>query len=192
MSSVSFPVTRPTGQALIVANAAGRAQPVSAMAAMGFACVEMDDPYSAMAELARRPLVYRALVLGLAGLYREELDLIRAVKRRYPHIDVWLTQTDGRQATLAEGMRIGADGLLADDGLHRIAMSGSSTETPADWNEASAISPAPALESAGQDQSAATTPETEFEASMGEPVLTADELRALLQEQPSFPPTGDG
>ena len=132
MSGVSLPVTRPTGRALIVGSAAGRAQPVSVMQGLGFGCVEFDDPYAAMVELCRRPLVYRAIILGLTSLYREELYLIDGVKRRYPHVEVWLTQTDGRQAALAEAMRLGADGLLAEDGLHRIALSAASPLSPGD------------------------------------------------------------
>jgi DNA-binding NarL/FixJ family response regulator len=88
---------------------------------LGFGATEADDPYAAMAELCRRPLVYRAVILSLASLYREELSMIPAVKARFPHVEVWLAQTDGRQAALAEGMRLGADGLLAEDGLHRVA-----------------------------------------------------------------------
>ena len=184
MSGVSLPVTRPTGRALVVANPVGRAQPVEAMAALGFECVEADEPYAAMSELARRPLAYRAMVLGLAGLYLEELELIRSVKRRYPHMDIWLTQTDGRQAGLAEAIRLGADGLLAEDGLHRIALAGSAMEpqpTPRGSASASTI--------ASDQSEAATTSasEPEIEPNIGEPVLTADELRALLEEQPSFP-----
>jgi hypothetical protein len=191
MSGVSLPVTRPTGRALVVANPGARAQPVEAMAALGFECVEADEPYAAMLELATRPLAYRAMVLGLAGLYLEELELIRSVKRRYPHMDIWLTQTDGRQAGLAEAIRLGADGLLADDGLHRIALAGSAMEpqpTPRSANAAAPISQAP-QEAASP---AASASEADMETNMGEPVLTADELRALLEEQPSFPAqTGD-
>src|SRR5947208_3201830 len=131
MSGVSLPVTRPSGLALVVANPAGRAQPTHAMSSLGFDCADMDDPYAAMSELCRRPLVYRALVLSLASLYREELQLIPTVKRRFPHVEIWLTQLDGRQGALAEAMRLGADGLLGEDGLHRIAIPPAASPEPA-------------------------------------------------------------
>ncbi len=190
-SGVSLPVTRPIGRALVVGNPGSRSQPLNTLQQIGYGCAEMDDPYAAMTELCRRPLVYRALILSLSALYREELALIPAVKRRFPHIEIWLAQTDGRQAALADGMRLGADGLLAEDGLHRIAvlvappvsslggptnaistqpLPASVTESPAEPNRAT-----DAIEGTG----------------MGEPVLTADELRALLHEQPS-PPIGEG
>src|SRR5580658_10003869 len=123
MSGVSLPVTRPSGPALVVANPSSRPQPIGILQRLGYGCVEADDPYAAMLELCRRPLLYRSLILSLSSLFKEELTLIETVKRRFPQIEIWLTQTDGRQASLAEAMRLGADGLLADDGLHRVAIS---------------------------------------------------------------------
>ena len=73
---------------------------------------------------------------------------------------------------------MGADGLLAEDGLHRTGASLASGQTMPYASPAAPIAP---------DSSVST-----FEESVngGEPVLTADELRALLQEQPSMPPAG--
>src|SRR5258708_17145608 len=98
MSQVSLPVTRPAGRALLVSNPAARADVRETLGRLGYGCAESDDPYTAMAELCRRPLVYRAMILSLSGLYREELSVIAAVKRRYPHVELWLAHTDGRQA----------------------------------------------------------------------------------------------
>jgi hypothetical protein len=53
MSSVSLPVTRPAGQALVVGLAASRDEPAKLLRRQGFHCHEVDDPYGAMAELAR-------------------------------------------------------------------------------------------------------------------------------------------
>lgn len=130
VSGVSLPVSRPIGRALIVANPAGRADVLSAMQRLGYGATELDDPYAAMAELCQRPLAYRAVVLSLAGLYREELNLMPAIKSRFPHIEIWLSHTDGRQGALADAMRLGADGLLAEDGLHRVAISGGGLTPP--------------------------------------------------------------
>ena len=176
MSGVSLPVTRPSGPALVVANPSSRPQPIAILQRLGYSCVETDDPYSAMLELCRRPLLYRSLILSLSSLFKEELAMIESVKRRFPQIEIWLTQTDGRQASLAEAMRAGADGLLADDGLHRVALSPSAE-------------PIVRPMEADTDDSGAQMPDRDL--SVGEPVLTADELRALLQEQPSVPP-GEG
>ncbi len=148
------------------------------MQRLGFQCAELDDPYSAMLELCKRPLVYRALILSLQSLYREELQVIQSVKRRFPHVEIWLSQTDGRQAALAEAMRLGADGLIADDGLHRTAIGAPPNETTD-------------LPSPPPPESAPASP-IEEEVPFGEPVLTAEELRALLQEQPSMPHSDDG
>src|SRR3954471_21198289 len=146
MSQVSLPVTRPAGRALLVSNPAARADVRATLARLGYGCGEADDPYSAMAELCRRPLVYRALILSLASLYREEMALIQAVKRRWPHVDIWLTQTDGRHAALADAMRLGADGLLSEDGLHRTALAGVTADTiyrPSDATAPPSLAPTP-------------------------------------------------
>jgi hypothetical protein len=114
---------------MIVASPQARTRPLQTLTQLGYQCTEIDDPYAAMADLARRPLAYQALILCLASLYREELPLINAVKRRFPHIEIWLSATDTRAAALAESMRLGADGLLADDGLHRAALTQPRPET---------------------------------------------------------------
>lgn len=178
-----MPVTRPVGQALLVGNPASRAPVLGALERLGFGCTESDDPYSAMMELCRRPLVYRAMILSLSSLYREELNIIRAVKRRYPHVEVWLAHTDGRQSSMAEAMRLGADGLIADDGLHRVALPAAG-EPPLSRDEADALAPEPLL----GPMSSPPPSIPDSEPAPGEPILTADELRALLQEQPAIPP----
>jgi hypothetical protein len=182
MSGVSLPVTRPTGRALIIGSPSCRVAPLNTLQRLGFTCAEIDDPYSAMAELCRRPLVYRAIILSLASLYREELPIILSVKRRWPHVDVWLTLTDGRHAALADAMRLGADGLLSEDGLHRTAMSGGEASLGAYDNIAAAASPmtvVPPVDPPGEQHDEDTE-----ELGGNEPILTADELRALLAEQP--------
>ena len=181
MSQVSLPVTRPAGRALLVSNPAARADVRATLARLGYGCGEADDPYAAMAELCRRPLVYRAMILSLSGLYREELSIISAVKRRYPHVEIWLAHTDGRLAALAEAMSLGADGLLDDDGLHRVAMNNLGREMVAAVDGEEVAAPLPPSVSTKADEEKET-----LEAE--EPILSADELKALLQEQPSVPP----
>jgi hypothetical protein len=191
MSGMSLPVQRPAGQALLVAGPGNRAQPLDVLRELGYGTTEADDPYAAMTELCRRPLVYRAVILSLASLYREELSIVASLKERFPHVEVWLTHTDGRQAVLAEAMRLGADGLLADDGLHRIA--GAATEPAA----AALLPPEPfeptttefaAHAAAGVDD---RSDHDDGSHDPNGPVLTAEELRALLHEQPSVPHEDD-
>jgi len=154
------------------------------MQRLGFECAAVTDPYAAMIELCRRPLAYRAVVLSVQGLYREELPIILTIKRRLPHVEIWLTHTDGRQAAMAEAQRMGADGLLADDGLHRTgAVLGQDVVSTPPTDEPAA----PSMETT--DIPNARAADIADDAS-SEPVLTADELRALLQEQPSMPPAG--
>ncbi len=197
MPEISLPVTRPVGRALLVGSPTVRAEPLVLLQRLGFQCAEVDDPYHAMAEICARPLVYRALILSLNSLYREELQLIPTIKRRFPHVEVWLTGTDGRPAAMAESMRLGADGLLAEDGLHRTALAGGAAAMPE-------ISPSLMPQTAQSKPPAQPTPSMpvaqpsivhatphdsndDDDSAMTEPILSAEELRALLQEQPSFP-----
>jgi hypothetical protein len=159
------------------------------MQSLGYTCAEIDDPYAAAAELLKRPLVYRAVVLSLTSLYREELTLINTLKRRLPHLDIWLTHTEGRQAAMAEAVRLGADGLLGEDGaLHRL-LQHSQPHAHAD------AVPAPTIASDAESATQHMVSPVDLDLPSGEPVLSADELRALLQEEPSsssssssFPP----
>ena len=176
-----------------------RSEPLNLLCALGFQCRQAADPYAAMTELARRPRDYDALVLSLHSLYQEEVPLVATVKRQFPHIEIWLTQTDGRAATLAEAMRLGADGLLTEDGLHR-------TAAPRPQEALSSVSPvSPPPRRAPLNLSrpatytsaplASTVPildgysdtDRYHDVQNGEPVLTAEELHALLHEPPATP-----
>jgi DNA-binding NarL/FixJ family response regulator len=184
MSGVSLPVTRPPGRALLVGQPAFRDGPASALQRRGYVCTEVDEPYDAMVHLCRRPLFYSAVILSLNSLYREELSIISSIKRRFSHVDIWLSDTDGRQAALAEAMRFGADGLLSEDGMHRIAGTGSepASATNADFQPHSEDDspPPPASTPMPPQHAEAAQPREKSH----DPLLTAEELRALLQESP--------
>ena len=188
MSAVSLPVNRPLGRALIVAAPGARGDTLRILGQLGYEFQEADDPYSGFVELCRNRLNYTAVILGLSSLYREELSVVAAIKRRLPHLEIWLTHTDGRHAALADAVRQGADGLLAEDGLHRIADS-----SPDEDDSPSQSTSQPVLVDSSTTQGCATESMDDFsgdDGSLGEPVLSSEELRALLQEQPSNPPSG--
>ncbi|HLL90218.1 MAG TPA: hypothetical protein VK324_13035, partial [Tepidisphaeraceae bacterium] len=174
------------GRALLVASPAQRDGTANLLQSLGFACDVADEPYAGMTALCRaKPGTYRAVVLGLGGLYKEELAIIASIRKRLPQVEVWVAQTDGRSGALAEAMRLGADGLVSEDGLHRIAV------TPATPDTAAAPVPAPRAAEVPSPRPAAEAPpvgDDAFADELCEPVLTADELRALLQEQPVLPP----
>ena len=84
-------------------------------------------------------------------------------------------------AAAAEAMRLGADGLLGEEGLHRMAPLPAAREVPP--------IPQPIEEPELEpSETASSEPAAAPEPAAAEPVLTADELRALLQDQPSMPP----
>ncbi len=172
MSGLTVPVTRLAGRAIVVGSAQCRSLPCQVLARMACPLMEVEDPYAAMLELYRRPASYRALVLSLRSIYREELAIIQAAKRRFPTVEIWLAHTDGQAASLAEAMQMGADGLLSEDGLHRFA----APARPAPPQSTVDAPPAdePPAESDPDD------PPTEN----ADPILTAEELKALLEDKP--------
>ena len=176
MSGDTPQTSRSPGRALIVGRPPFRGAPAAALHRRGYSCTEVDEPYEAMVNLCKRPLFYSAIILSLNSLYREELPIIASIRRRFSHVDIWLSDTDGRQAALAEAMRLGANGLFADDGLHRV----------------SGDSATPHIAAAADSDAAESRPPRESgrESGMGleksaDPLLTAEELRALLQETPT-------
>lgn len=173
MSESGSTSSRQNGRALVVGQPAFRGGPTASLHRRGYLCTEVDEPYEAMVYLCKRPLFYSAIVLSLNSLYREELSIIASIKKRFSHIDIWLSDTDGRQAALAEAMRQGADGLFAEDGLHRIA-AGAQPVTSLDGGS----------EGTPGDSSSPNYPPAAAEKS-GDPLLTAEELRALLQNTPN-------
>jgi hypothetical protein len=166
---------------------------MKALLGRGYECIEVDEPYEAMVQLCQRPMFFSAVVFSLNSLYREELSIIGSLKRRFGHIDIWLSDTDGRQAALAEAMRCGADGLVADDGLHRVAAGAAAMPTVAGESEPAPIlqvSPKPpAPEAPKAPPGTVERPISPDKSS--DPLLTAEELRALLQESPGPLPAKD-
>jgi hypothetical protein len=163
------PSTTSAGHALIVGRPAFRTLPAASLTKRGYSCTEVDEPYEAMVHLCKRPLFYSDIVLSLNSLYREELAIIASIRRRFSHVDIWLSDTDGRQAALAEAMRFGADGLFAEESLHRIAP----------------LSSAAPAGGPGSAESARPPKEALLIEKSTDPILTAEELRALLQESPA-------
>ena len=148
------------GLALVVGTPERRRHAVSAVEAGGAIAVQVDDPYIAMAELSRSPAGFSTVVLSLHGVYREELQIIAAIRRRFPHVDVWLTDLDGRSAALAEAMRLGADGLLGEDGLHRLSTRANRETTVASEPTISRVTSAARPQEANGNGHAMGRPET--------------------------------
>jgi hypothetical protein len=203
MSAFSLPVTRPTGRGLLIGRQGSREGCAAAIRRLGFTLEERDDPYSAMAEIARNSASYSAVFVMLGGLFKQEFSIIPAIKTRYGHVEIWLAQTDGRQSAMGEAMQLGADGLLTDEGLHRlVAAEREQAEPPADpapvRSELVQSEPAVAqmtqTKNAPQENSAGQIAAGLSQLNQGgfaEPILTADELRALLQEPPLVVRTAD-
>ncbi len=184
LSASTTNLSKHAGHALVVGSDTCRTLPREVLTTLGYGIDEREDPYAAMLELCRRPLVYRSLVVSLQSLYRDELALLGAVRRRFPHVSIWLTHTDGRQGALAEAMRLGAEAIVAEDGVHALGDPAAAHVPPAiakplqfrpvpsqpvDPHATDEQQPHPS----DAQQAYANCPPTE-------PVLSADELRALL------------
>lgn len=177
-------LSKPAGHALVVGSDTCRTLPREVLSTLGYGIDERDDPYAAMLELCRRPLVYRSMVISLQSLYRDELALIAAVRRRFPHVSVWLTHTDGRGAALAEATRLGAEAIVTDDGVHAFG-DGSTAHVPPPIAKPLQFRPVPSQPVDAQSTDAPPPHTTEAVQQLmncppNEPVLSADELRALL------------
>ena len=146
----------PNGRALAIVPEPDRTLAAQALGRVGYEAVFAADPYAAMLELSGRPLAYRAVLLSLVALYPPELRMIEAIKGRFSHVDVFLADVEGRGAALAQAVRLGADALLDAGRLHRLASS-RATEVPR------------------------RTPPAEPPDGSREAILTAAELRALLE-----------
>lgn len=173
----------PAGHALLICLPSSQEALQKQMNALGFGIANVDNPYAALVELLDRPLVYRSLVISLAAIYREELSVIKTIRVRLPHVDVLLAHTDGRAASMAEAMRMGATGILDAEAVHLLPETAplkTEISTPA-----TAIEPPPTVTSSTNPEHGADEEPNDFD-----PLLTAEELRALLQEQPTLPGHG--
>jgi DNA-binding NarL/FixJ family response regulator len=175
----------PAGHALVVCAEASLPALSGELESLGFRVTLAPDPYAAMAELLERPLVYDAVVLSLPAVYRDELSLIRTLRHRMPHVEVLIAHSDGRHAAMAEALRLGATGLLGEEGIHRL-MQVNASFAPA------AIRPEPAAAAAARNEIAPSASNDRADDPVltddNQPLLTADELRALLADPPTMPP----
>lgn len=166
---------------MIVGGDGCRPQPRQVLQTIGYETEERDDPYSALLELCARPLVYRALVLSLQSLYRDELAIITTVRQRFPHVSVWLAHTDGRAAALVEAMRLGAEALVSMNGVHSLGDDQDHPQ-PARPMTFRPVPPEEDADSAPRHDTNESAAPDHAASRQHEPVLTADELHALLGE----------
>jgi hypothetical protein len=181
-------MTRPTGRSLLIGGPAAGPEPLATLRRLGYTCVEVDDPYSAMAMLAVQPLSFSSIVLSLNTLFKDELQLIAVVKKRFPNIEIWVARFEGRQAVVEEAMRLGADGFLNGDGLYG-RPSRAAPAQPSRPQPPAAQTPRPAAtqpaSAAAADTADALGSSQASDYSFSEPILSADELRALLDDPPT-------
>jgi hypothetical protein len=190
MSAVKFPVSRAAGRALLIGADACRSDPLEQLQAQGFHCDHVEDPFAAIRTLTGQPRIYAALILDLPSLYREELKLITTVKRRWPHMEIWLSHTDGRATALADALSLGADGLLTPEGFKRQASDASLrvTRSAAAADILGLVIAAPSPVQPPQPSPPPPAAEPSYD-NGSEPLLTPEELSALLHHSPELSPS---
>jgi len=184
MSGESLPSALHIQPWLIVGSPACREQPLRAVRQLGIPCAEADDPYAAMLLICQRPNHYAAVVLSLYSLYREELQIIPALTARFRQLPIWLTHSQGRQSACDEAIRLGAKGLLDMNGAHPAAPNHPPVAAPMTSPPIHASIPPP------QPVQSDSAGSTRSNIGMDEPILSAEELRALLEDQPAVTPPG--
>jgi hypothetical protein len=142
------------GRALLIGKRIP-SQDAQLLAAEGLQVELATDPYAAIAELAGRPLVYRALVLPLPQLFPEELALVRVVKKRFPHVQIIASEMPEKMNRTDDLRRFGFDAILAG-----------TLQPFASPTKIEVLIPRTIQKSIGDS----------------EPVLSAEELRALLSD----------
>jgi len=171
MSNLAIPSSLTRGPAIVVGGEGCRAMALGVLSRENIPAFEAESPYPAMAEISRKPGVYKTVILSLQNLFQEELRMIEAIKALHPGIGIWLCHTEGRPSTLAMALRMGADGILAEDGLHRMAPGAEIVEKE---SPPAKTPPPPVKPSVVVAPAASVNPI--------EPILTVEELRALLQD----------
>lgn len=160
------------------------------------------DPYAAMYAIAASPAKWHMVVLDLQQFYDGELAIIPAIRATAAQCRVVVAHADGRPAMLARAIRLGIDGLLTGGKIEWFTTAEPAMSQPA--AHPSTRLPQPIPPSAAETPSPETpTPETSTRASthnspddhadqaelrsvadiyQDEPLLTADELKALLSD----------
>lgn len=190
---------------------------------LGASTHRLDDPYHAIATLARGPHDFDAIVLILPCVYEDELSLISAIRLISPATPVYLAGAEQNLSLLAAAVRLGATGLVTTSGIETLAapssphassalhpltrLAATAANAP---DDAPSISPSqnPSLRSA-QSSIAPLAPQSaeedmeddcDFDESEQDndalncvptdPIISAEELHALLHDMPPAPVEG--
>lgn len=181
----------------VVGHGDGLARALGFLHRAGSACVVMDDPYHAVAEFSFRPSTYDAAVLVLSSFYSEELAVITTIRRLSPRTRIYVAGAEQQLSMLATAVRLGATGVLTGDGLEElVARNGAEEGKPERGHSQVKEEGREVAEEASFNGDATTDEgqlddeESEGQNGVVEPILTAEELHALLHEDPMMPEAG--
>lgn len=152
----------------------------------GAACEAVNDPYRVVGLVAGSSGV-SAVVLVLPCLYPEEMAVVGAL-RRLTGVPVIVAAADGLMSQLSAAIREGATAILTERGIDWLGVPASTGPLPPAATPGSTEVTPPPTPIRSTPQVDVTTPEDRFDelseesGPPPEPVLSAEELRALLQE----------
>ncbi|MEM8876166.1 MAG: hypothetical protein AAGD32_18120 [Planctomycetota bacterium] len=165
------------GRVALIATGTTRDRHAETLMHAGYDVYAFDDPYAAMLALCRKPLVFRAVAVSLQAIYPKEMSLISVVGRRYPHMRLIACDTDGRPAALEQARRLGVTDILDAEGPRPVdtqPVEGASSKTH-DASRADAVA-------LTEEEAAALAEDAANDTAQG-PLLTPEELRALLSDE---------
>lgn len=145
------------------------------------AVAPVDDPYALVRQLASGAAASTTdIVLLLACLYPEELAVIDAVRQVAPDVRILVGAVDGASGLLAASIRAGIDGIYVNGAVEWLG------EPPAlpPIAPAARSAPASAHEEPSRVAHGTHTAERDL-ADDPQPLLSQEELRALLGEEPA-------
>lgn len=195
----------------VVGDGDALARTLGTLHRLGAQCAVLEDVYHAASELSRRPGAFGAVVLVAPCLYPEEVAAIPALRACSPGLKVVLASAEQHLSLLAAALRAGCVGVLTDAGIEvmnrpapvEVPAASLRTEPPAGPARAAEpvrpVAPARAPEPGLPERlllddehplPADTTDahdhpddaDDPFEFPSHEPLITAEELHALLRD----------
>jgi hypothetical protein len=179
----------------------------------GIAATSVSDPYAAMLLIAANPRGWQMIVLNLQQMFDAELAVLSAVRAVAPDCRVAVTRADGRPALLARALRLGLDGIFTGTAIEwftppppttpqasarstpvtAVALEPTAATPPGQMARQSAPETKPVItanEDLNDDPTDQTALRSVAEIDLDEPLLTAEELKALLSDHGIRPAAG--
>ena len=149
--------------------------------------IHLPDPYVAMLHIARDPGAVSRVFIDLQQFFDSEIPFVAAVRAIAPQCRIIALGSESRPSLLAKAIGAGVDGLLADGKIRWLRESPLRSQPLSRTNpiETSAaielVDPPETLSTADSTRDPTDSSASDFPGA-AEPLLTAEELKALLSD----------